>query len=286
MKLFVQNSPIFIFAMLIFSGCHFMFNLPEQETFQLILPDWPPKDSFMEQYPELLQWEITTATSNSITEGYTTEQSVFLSFNKNTPSCVLIQPVTKLADGNPSNFFKPAGFLYPYSTINKGAAKADWNQGFLAYSMLTVINSQKETGVSEARMEKFLASFNWKKAQETIDSKFTSSLESECVYNPWLIDSQKMLENLCYGNFKATFLNLTGCCQFTLSELTDGKLPVVLSAFVPENMYLESKAQIYLKKEQEVILSDGKQYAVKLHCKSAKNLSRELIYMPIYCKRL
>lgn len=283
MKLLLLNSPIFILTIILLSGCHLVMQLPEEEVLQITLPEWPPNDPFREQYPELVQWEISVYTCYQSREYYTCNQSIFLSFKKNTPACIVVQPVTRLNSGNSSNYFKPAGLIYPYSRMIDGQACADWNSGFLASSMRKIILSQKETGVSDSRMEKFLSTFNWKKAQESIDNKISSVND---FYNPWLIDSEKLLDNLCYGNFKSTLLNLTGCHQLNLADLNAKNGLSLLSSFIPENQRIYENPCVFIKKDEEMIIGDGKEFALIIKYKSAKNLSREVVYMPIYCKRL
>lgn len=283
----IQNSPLFILTLLyqvLLTGCNFMVQLQEQETLQINLPEWPPADTFTDQYPELIEWKITFASSTEIREYYTCEKSVFVTFNKNLPASLIVQPVTKLTSGNPSNYFMPAGLIYPYADVDAGLTNATWNQGFLAVTMNKIILSKKETGVSDNRLETFLSSFNWKKAQNSIENKINAAEENKAFYNPWLIDSSKLLENLCYGTFKATLLNLSGGFEVDLSDINKESELCLLSAFVTENQFLNTTKKIYIKKDQEFFIGDGKNFGLIIKGKSAKNLSRDIVYMPIYCE--
>lgn len=263
-----------------------MVQAPETETIQITLPQWPPEDSLKHLYPELKCWKITIGTPEEITVFYTTDSTVYYNFKINQPACITAAPITLMENGNSCNYFKPAGFLYPYAPVTKSQATADWNQGFLAHTMIKILESKKETGVSEQRMEVFLSTFNWKKAQETIENKIGKTEGGRACYNPWLIDSTRLLENLCYGNFKATYLNLTGCYEFSRDAILQENQLILLSSFVSENQNFNDTGKIYLKKDSVNFLCDGKQFGVIIHCKSAKNISREFVYLPIYSEEL
>lgn len=132
-------------------------------------------------------------------------------------------------------------------------------------------------------MNSFISHFNWKKAQENIEKKISTE---DSTYNPWLIDSQRLLENLCYGNFKATYLNITGCADIPLKQLFPNEELKIMSPFIPENSKLKSAQQISIKKESPTLLSDGKNLGAIITVSSSKKVSKEIIYLPIYIEEI
>ncbi len=289
--------------------------------------------------PPLSRWKIIVSTIQDSKTFYTTDSCLEWTFQKNQPASVTIQPITLLEDGRESEYFYPAGFVYPAAwsesslestkdsstsdttdatsspenqttvaqnfsaqtatsqnasantspavEIENGQVQATWEQGFLSEILRRAISSKNETGVSDSRLADFLSSFNWQKAQKTIREKLENSLENEteACFNPWQIDSSHLLDNLCYGNFKISYLNVTECQTYLLSELFDDDfLPI--SPFIPENQVLYEKGKIKIKKNTAVLIGDGHKNAFVFYCKSAKNISRDIIYMPIYRERL
>lgn len=255
----------------------------DKEDINISLPSWPPENS--PDYPDLSRWKITVASSEEIYSFYiypknTSEKkeiSLAFSVKRNEPFCISAKPVTVCGQNEESAYFYPAGFLYPYNTDFSGrlVEEASWDQGFLADVMCKIISSKKETGISSERLNAFLKSFNWKKAEETIESKYSED-------NPWLIDTTNLLENLCYGNFKSSFFNVTGTYTYNLSTIFPNEEIKYLSPFIPENEKLSANPQIKLKKNTPTLLSDGKTKAAIICCTSAKKMSLEFIYMPIY----
>lgn len=243
-------------------------------------------------YPPLSRWKIIVSTVQDSQTFYTTDSYLEWTFQKNQPASVTIQPITLLEDGSESEYFYPAGFVYPSDTptaieIENGQVQATWDQGFLSEILRRAISSKNETGVSDSRLADFLSSFNWQKAKKTINEKIEKSLENEteACFNPWQIDSSRLLDNLCYGNFKISYLNVTDCQTYLLSELFDDDF-LPLSPFIPENQLLYEKGKIKIKKNTAVLIGDGHKNAFIFYCKSAKNISRDFIYMPIYRERL
>lgn len=256
----------------------------DEEDISISLPPWPPQNSTITDYPELSRWKVTVASAAESEVFYvypdknnTQTEPFNFTVKKNQPFCLTAKPITIVEEGKESAYFFPCGYLYPYHTDAAGQLieKATWEQGFLADTICKIIFSKKETGISNERLNKFLKSFNWKKAEETIESKLTE-------INPWLIDTTKLLENLCYGNFKSSYLNVTGTFTYNLSTIFPNEEIKYLSPFIPENEILCSNPQIKLKKNVPTLLSDGKTKAAIICCTSAKKMSLEFIYMPIY----
>ena len=280
-------SPIFL---CLFLSCQQAFSHTE-ETITLELPDWPPETedaSLSQNYPELSRWKIQINTCSEIKTFWLTPQDKVISFtiSKNQPASLTALPITFLADGNESAYFYPAGFVYPSSFDSKTNSRIRWEEGYLADLIHKIIAGKTETGVSTSRLQKFMFSFNWKKAQETIDSRIESSLSDSLTacYNPWQIDTANLLDNLCYGSFKVSLLNITSAFTYNLDTLFPLQDLTPLSAFIPENQKLSEKGLIVVKKACPTLIGDGKEKGLVFVCNSAKNLSREYIYMPIYCE--
>lgn len=268
----------------IFPCCSSPLTINPEEEFFISLPQWPPEDSQKSDYPELSRWKIIITSTEETKCFFTTDSSFSFTFQKNLPYAIIFQPITLLENGKETEYFYPAGIIYPYSQTNSKTINASWEEGFLAYTIYRIISSRKETGVSQKHLENFLKEFNWKKVQENINSKIenSSTEEKSPCFNPWLIDSEKLLDNLCYGNFKASFLNPTGIFIFNLETLFSEDDFFPLSSFIPENKVIVEKNKIALRKNYINFLSDGKKSGVVLQCKSAKNVSKEYIQMPIY----
>lgn len=274
-------GSLFLFVS-VFSGCHYCVDSSESENLTVQLPVWPPSKTT--DYPELSRWKITIDTPTDSFCFFTTASSFTFSFEKNYPSSILAEPITILSDGRETLYFHPSGVIYPYSDINNHSINLSWKDGFLAQCMHKIISSKKETGIYEEHLKTFLASFNWKKAQDVIDKKiYESKISSEkACFNPWLIDEVQLLENLCYGNFKSSFLNITGIFNLTLDEILPEQDFTPISSFIPENEVLKEKLTISLKKNQLYFLSNGNSMGVVILYKSAKNISKEYIHMPIF----
>lgn len=273
-----------LFFIFVYPSCTLQTALSQEEEISVIFPPWPPEDSYQEEYPQLAFWKITITSIEKSESFISSEKSMQINLKKNVPCSIIFQPITYLSSRKLTEYFFPAGVLYPYEPISENKISATWEQGFLASCMATVINSKKETGITNQHMEEFISSFNWKKAIETIQKKIDENLSSpeKAFFNPWLIDKSRLLENLCYGNFKANFLNPTGIYTFTISNLFPNSNTTIISPFIPENLFLPEKNKINLKKNELYSIGDGKSFCLSLICKSAKNVSKEYIPLPIF----
>lgn len=286
-KLILIGSTFFIYTVTaLLCNCQLFADTSQEEVILVKLPEWPPEGN--STYPELSRWKIQIDCADSSQEYYTEETSICLTVKKNQPACVLVTPITLISENTESIYFKPAGVLYPYGDYEAATMKAQWNQGFSADLMHRILQSQKETGIYKNNLNSFISSFNWKKLCETIDGKIIKAENGENTpaFNPWLIDSTRLLDNLCFGHFQASFLNVSGGFNYQLEEGLFTQEQNLLSSFIPENHQLKDKKMIYLKKEQPYYLSDGKNWCMILTGKSVKNISREFINMPIYIEGL
>lgn len=283
--------------------------LSEEEAVTVKLPDWPPREKNSPEspavpltdsqqgsrpdsqpavsfnFPPLSRWLITIYKSSGSQSFYAAADCRELSFTikKNMAASLTAQPLTRLYGGGESAYFYPAGFLYPAAVasgadgtaVSEGAAC--WEQGFLADILGQLTSSRAETGVSQKRLETFLNSFNWSKAQQ--------SIEKNCQ-NPWLIDRLKLMDNLCYGNYKSTLLHTKGTMDFRLEELFPDRELKPLLPYIPENFVVAAGSPVKIRKNTETFIADGRNFGVIFNCKSSKNISRQYAKMPIYCERL
>jgi len=280
-----MKQIILLCGLLFLTGCQQTL-FTNEETLEIQLPVWPPEDDYKNQYPELSRWLLKTGNCSTSSLSYLapTTTSITLTVEKNQPFCGTLQPITKnySVPDTEAAYFHPAGFIYPFPQTKNKVTSFTWSKGFLANTMLTIIKSRNETGITAEHINTFLGTFNWNKAQESIDKKIESSVQAQVFYNPWLIDSATFLENLCYGNFKTTLLTPSGCYTYTLESLFPEKDLTPISPFIPENTYLKEKAQISIKKNTPTLLSDGKYFGAIITSSSSKKVSKEYIYLPIY----
>ena len=180
------------------------------------------------------------------------ERHISLRLPKNQPTCIIATPITQ------NQFFKPAGTIYPYSQ------KITWSGGYAA-KLYSIIPDCEQ--------------FNWEKLLETLEQK-----QTEDFYNPWLLDTQQVLEGIAYHNFTATKLRLSQ----TLCVPLDFE---VFSSYVPENEYFKQNNQtcVTVKKGQPELFvlrhssgTAGLEYAIIICASSTKNISLEVISMPIF----
>lgn len=299
----IKNPFVLIFASVLSAGILGCQNLggigDDKEKVSFVLPEWnAEEESGKCSYPQLLEWKICVRSADFEDDFVLPQDERNFSFtvNKNEPFCVTATPVTTLSDGTKSCFFKPAGVVYPYSArCSFYSASVEcpltWEEGFSAFSMQKIINSKKETGISEQALKSFLMSFNWKKLQEKIEKNIFDSIQSfeqddedasPKFYNPWQIDSLTLLDNLSFAIFEAKYLNTT----YILSvQKQTAKIPLsaeCLSSFILENQIIKKYGIITLKKKVPQTFIINNTYAVTLTATSAKKVSATITYMPIH----
>lgn len=279
---FLFNTYITILfgALLCLSACVLNSDSPAEEEICLSLPCWPPEDAFSSSYPALSRWKICIAGAEEDRSFYTSEKSLSLSVKKNRPVCLSAQPITLLADGSETTFFKPAGFLYPFD-FNRSQAEnhITWEEGLLADLMKTIFCEGLAESFSPADIEYLVSTFNWKKARESIDKKISES--EKVFYNPWLLSKANLLEGISGLSFKTSMLNLSGAIGLNTSVLPSTST-CFLSTFIPENQFLSQKNQFTLVKNSPLLIGDGQKYGIFITYKTSKNISLEFIYLPIY----
>lgn len=279
MKTFILHLLIcmqILTACITAGACKLNADAPAEESLELSLPQWPPQDSFTEAYPPLSRWQIQFTGAEEQNSFFTTDSTVRVQVKKNRPFCIIAQPVTFTSDSNECTYFKPAGYLY-----TEASHKITWEQGYLAGIMKKLFREGLAEYNSPVDVEYYAGTFNWKKAQETIDKKINSS---SLFYNPWLLSDTVVLEGISSRSFKASLLNSTGCTALPASTLTSN-LPsdyIFLSSFIPENFSLSEKKQFTVMKNSPIIIGDGSNSGYFVTYKSSKNISLEFIYLPIY----
>lgn len=259
------------------------FNSTTEENIELTLPHWPPQDSCSQNYPELSRWYIQITQAEETRSFYTTQSHISVQTRKNRPFCVTARPLTLLFDDSESDYFKPAGYMYPFAENQPQNFLITWEQGYLANLMQKVFTKGFEEGFPPLEIEYLISTFNWNKAQEIIDKKLVA--DTELFYNPWLIPFSQLIEAITEHTFKSNLLNASGCTGITTSQLENsiiGSDPPLLSSFIPENFNLPQKKMFTVMKNSPIIIGDGNKFGIFINYKSAKNISLELIFLPIY----
>lgn len=283
----VRNFFYILFASLIFFSCALPQYFSQEETYDINLPQWPPKTDALGRfsYPALSKWLVTIQTQSEQKKFYTTEKTVSLSVKKNEIFAITAQPVTKNKNDE-TLFFMPAGIILPTSDNNT----LSWEEGFLA-----------DIFCRTAQLNFPVENFNWKKAQESITKKL--SAQSTVFYNPWLCSKEKIIGKIIKGSFKESYLNPSSVINLDFSE--EKILPIaekfqIISSFIPENKNIEKEKCVSVQKNEKSVFLLSKNHSstqdfyaeknfdfgVIIEWKSKKNISAETIYMPIYFEEL
>ena len=267
------------------SSCSQTMTQPAEETLEISLPVWPPDGSYTDHYPPLSRWYIQITGAGFQESFYSAQSQISVQIKKNRPLCITAKPITLLYDGSESDYFKPAGYMYPFSedSSSNTTPTLNWEQGYLANLMQKLFKRCNTEGLSQIDTEYLISTFNWTKAQTSIEQKIHT--DSEIFYNPWLIPEAPVLEAVSSHSFKSSLLTPAGILSITTNQLKNSFITSdspLLSSFIPENFCIEQKNQFTVMKNSPIIIGDGNKYALYITCKSAKNISLELIYLPIY----
>lgn len=292
---------IFQFFLWAAIGCSFSNESSINEDITVILPQWPPEDCLMNEYPLLSRWEISVCSSNTQEIFYLQKNDFSITVKKNEPVSILAFPVTWVQNNDEyyeTDFFYPAGGIYPFSKVDGNSISLNWKDGFCAKCLQSILLSKNETSISEELLISFSGRFNWKKMIEEIENEIQLSIvqENSAFYNPWLIDSHKLLTNLSEKNFSKTLLSLKNCTEICLDrndlifyeQKSNEKLieSTLFSRFIPENEYLSQKKKIFIKKESSCLITTGKNFGILFSSDSQKKVSKEIVLLPIYSERL
>ena len=241
--------------------------------------------------------------------------SISLEVAKNKPLSITATPITLNKNNQPVEFFKCAGAIYPqnYEVVknkgkfwqgNKGNVQVTWENGFSAQIMQTLYDSATQSGYDEQMIQDFIAHFNWKKLQQYIQTQidsFKENMQAEMntqtnadtqatslplFYNPWLLDMQTVLEKIAMRDFTATALNFKNTFQISLEEKlyreNSSNSVSVMSSFVPENLFIQKYGTISLAKDKASLFSLDNLYGAIFTGTSAKNVSIEYVFLPIF----
>lgn len=270
-----------------YSSCQYNpIQLPDREEVLFEFPQWPPavyKDT-LSPYPELSRWQIIVTCGEYQEKFFTTEQFIGLSVKKNEPLCISATPITLTTEGQETSFFMPAGTIYPCEWEENSTQKLTWEGGFTSFIFETLYNSKKTTGVTTEHMMNFLKRFNWQKMNKTICENHNK--ETDKFYNPWLIDTYQLLDNLSYGTFKPTFLNMKNVTALSFSKLEPYSHENLLSSYIPENENMNQTGKISVKKGRTHYLSCNTDFAVIILYTSSKNVSLDCLFMPIFIEEI
>lgn len=264
----------------LFPSCQYNPVHPEEsEEIFFELPQWPPESyKYIESpYPALSRWKINVTCAEYQETFFTTEQLIGFTIKKNEPFCISATPITLTTDGKETCFFMPAGTIYPYDWNESLTQTLTWEDGYASFIFETLFNSKKGTGVTTEHMTSFLKRFNWIKLKKAINEK---------NYNPWLLDTYQLLDNLSYGTFKPSFLNLKNVYSLPLAKLEPYNCENLLCSYIPENKNLRETGEISVKKGRLQILSCNTDFAVIILYSSSKNVSLDYVFMPIFIEEI
>ncbi len=266
----MRKLIILLFTVL-FCSCSFSgkpgSNKKERVTF--LLPQWP------QELPPLKGWSLLLDGAEERILIGPEEKSYTSSLARNRTFFICAYPLTECG-----SFFKCAGTIYPFEK------QLSWSGGYAANTMKILkakSSLSNQDGSEDSKsMEKFLSSYNWGKFIQLLEEK---QQEQTGLYNPWLLDSQKVLEGIAFHNFSATKLNLSDTVIFEPEE-------AVFSSFVPLNLpeegsLTENKAGVCIKKGRPslFLLKSEPNYSGVIICASSiKNISMDYVSLPIFTK--
>ena len=255
----------------------------KHEKLEVILPDWP------QALPELEAWYVKIMPADSsgqIDFTLSPDQKNFIQqVEKNQPLSICAFPVTKKIKnyGTGDFYFKCAGIIYPCecTEIKPGFTQTNltWSGGYASWIMNTLITGAANSGYSKVSIKEYVSQYNWNRLLKSLQQKEEDALEDEqTFYNPWLLDSQQLLEGISYQNFTATKLNPSGIFSVKLDF-------AVLSPYVPENLNKTGTTCVSIRKNivNLFVLADEKEcnYGILISGVSEKNVSLDFISMPI-----
>lgn len=269
-----------IFLTRLFLGCKSEF-FSSSENVTFCLPVLPCQTV---QY-----WEIKTC-NGFVTQSFTTTASSFtLELKKNQPFSIQAYPITQLQNMNLVSFYKPAGTVYPFDFDPTSKSQSlTWEGGYAANIFNIIASSCQVQGYSQSEAQSFLSRFNWTKLMKLLEQQTLQSFEdiqkspSARFYNPWLLDSTKILENLSAHTFSSTCLDNVNLFTVSSQNIAES----IQSSYVPQNYVINTAGYITLKKNTPQLLLEDNFIGIYVSGTTAKNLSLQWIYMPIIKEEL
>jgi len=253
----------------------------EYEMVEFQLPSWP------DYLPRLLKWKVELWSperkSPQLFELSAQEKSFVQKVRKNELLGISVKPVTQI-QGTSSSFFKEAGALYPAACreikLGQSYLELTWTGGYASAVFKKLIKAAYKGGQSSTYINSYLSAFNWERFLELLTER--QAEEGKYFFNPWLLDSQTLLEAISYQNFTASRVRLSEVFSLAL------EFPL-FSSYVPENSSSftgQEAGNITLRKNEAALFalpsSQRSSFAVIIKGSSEKNISLEFISMPIY----
>ena len=279
----IFNLLLILFTPLFLSSC----NLFEQtESINLLLPAWPPT-KVSASYPKLSGWLISFI-GNNVSESFTLppETSSFqLDVNKNDFTAILAEPVTFSENSDYEIlFFKPAGGIYP-ALCSDSDLILSWEGGYSAHLVEILYKSCRDNSDSLEKTHSFLSKFNWFRFNEKILEKSCSEND---FFNPWMLNTETILQSITSGDFNAGKLNKTPLLIIS-SFQSQEFLNVLSNDFLPENAmspYIPETEKIQKLKSIPVYNSKENRYAFTndilliINVNESKKLSASSVFLP------
>lgn len=136
-------------------------------------PIWPPDDT--QGYPELQNWKITVLNRFGSKTYYSAPQEkfIYLEISKDTLSAIQVFPITQ------TEFFYPAGCVYPVDFLERPKADALWQNGtFAKIAAEALMNENLKT------KENLLYYFNWNKLKRELNKNEDDAIKKFDIKNP------------------------------------------------------------------------------------------------------
>ena len=168
------------------------YQVPEE--FELVFPDNFP--SFVTDY-KLVWWDENYCVQQKTMSAGTQAETVQFALNRTTP--ILLYPLI-----NGTQFFIPAGAVYPFGNIENNRISLSQEAGYTAMILQKILSVASPQNIEEK--EYFCSYFNW--------DHFVESLEK---HKPmYLLDEEKIITGICSGTMKAT--NIKKVKTFSISS--------------------------------------------------------------------
>lgn len=185
----------------------------DADEISFYFPQYEASDFAGGDFPYLTGWNVVSVCGDERIHKTVPAQEKAVSFilERNAPCAVLAFPLI-LCAGKETEFFKPAGCIYPEQR------SLSFLHGFSAsvldefYSHAVLSGTSPEKAVSYARR------FNWKKFISVIEQK-NNFPSPELLYNPWLLEKSSVLEGIAAGSFSATYLVMKNVRSVSESEI-------------------------------------------------------------------
>lgn len=261
---------LFWFALCVFS-CENMNLSFSMKKLRVVLPEFC--SYFDERCPDLDGWRIVVCSEYGKDDFFISEDFFYVDGNKNITGSVLAYPVCKDSCGNRVLFFEPAGAVFLNADSN-GNLDLKWSEGFVAYVMQCLFESEMKTGEKLSVVSEGIGEFNWAKFDNQIKERVLEC-ENGIFYNPWKVDLECLLKAVAARSFRVNLLYLNNMIDFSIPDDME-----IWSSYVPENRNIKKKSKILIKQSEVNLISDYNLTAIIIVGKSAEKLSIKRCSMP------